>query len=62
MKSIQPVILYPGWFVSPQPKGTDVWVLNKKALLAFLEKEPSILSSEDVHALAAHLERYVRNA
>ena len=60
--SIQPVILYPGWFVSPQPKGAEVWVLNEKALPAFLGKEPSILSPEDVHALAAHLAHYVRNA
>lgn len=58
---IQPVILYLGWFVSRQPKGAEVWVLNEKALPAFLEKEGALLSSEDVYALAAHLSRYARN-
>lgn len=58
---IQPVILYPGWFVSPQPKGAEVWVLNEKAFPAFLEKERSSLNSEDIRALATYLSRYARN-
>ncbi len=59
---VQPVILYPGWFVSLHPKGAEVWVLDVKALPAFIEQERSSLSPEDVRALASHLSRYVRNA
>lgn len=36
---LRPVLLYPGWFVSKQPSGSDVWVLNEKVLPAFLEHE-----------------------
>ncbi len=58
---VQPVILYPCWFVSRQPKGSELWVLNEKAFPAFLDNERSLLNSEEVHAIAAHLSRYARN-
>jgi len=58
---IQPVVLYPGWFVSQQPNGAEVWVLNEKAFPAFIENERSKLNSKDVHAIAAYLSRYMRN-
>jgi len=40
---VQPVVLYPGWFVNKMPKGAKVWVLNPKALPKFLENEQIIL-------------------
>ncbi|MBP1741591.1 MAG: hypothetical protein H6Q48_3884, partial [Deltaproteobacteria bacterium] len=42
---VRPVVIYPGWYVSDQPKGAEVWVLNPKALPAFLEHERSTISS-----------------
>jgi hypothetical protein len=57
---VRPVVIYPGWYVSDQPKGAEVWVLNPKALPAFLEHERSTMTPEDVHLVSYHLSRYVR--
>lgn len=57
---VRPVVVYPGWYVSDQPRGAEVWVLNPKALPAFLEHDPTTMSTEDVHLVCYHLSRYVR--
>ena len=57
---VRPVILYPGWFVQKQPKGVEVWVLNPKAMPAFLKNSNTTMSSEDVYLVSYHLSRYVR--
>ena len=57
---VRPVVLYPGWYVNKQPKSAEVWVLNPKALPAFLEHERTTMSPEDVHLVSYHLSRYVR--
>lgn len=57
---IQPVVIYPGWFVEPQPPKADVWVLNEKALPTFIgNARGGSLTNEDVHLLAYHLAKYV---
>ena len=57
---VQPVVIYPGWFVEPQPPKCEVWVLNEKALPSFIgHARTSNLASEDVHLLAFHLAKYV---
>jgi hypothetical protein len=59
---VRGVVVFPGWFVEPMSaeakKGT--WVLEPKALPAFIEKEPQLLSDADVALAAFHLGRYVR--
>ena len=57
---VRPVILYPGWFIEKQPKGAEVWVLNPKALPAFLKNENTVMNTDDVHLVSYHLSRYVR--
>jgi hypothetical protein len=57
---VQPVVLFPGWYCR-QPKGSEVWVLNPKALNGFLEKTNTVLKKEEVYLLSTHLSRYVRN-
>jgi hypothetical protein len=57
---VRPVILYPGWFIQKQPKGAEVWVLNPRALPAFLKNENTAMNVEDVHLVSYHLSRYVR--
>ncbi len=57
---VRPVVLYPGWFISKQPKGVEVWVLNPKNLSAFLEHENSHLSPEEAKLAAFHLSRNIR--
>lgn len=55
---IRPVVLLPGWFVEAQGKTPhDVWVLNPKALGAFIEREPVVLKSEDVALVASRITR-----
>ena len=57
---VQPVIVFPGWYVDPMPKGfREVWVLNPKALPSFIENEPVVLAQEDVMMAAYLLSRYI---
>jgi hypothetical protein len=58
--SIRPVVIFPNWFVDRQPPGVDTWVLNEKAFVGFLEREPEKLSKEDARMFAEGLARYVR--
>jgi hypothetical protein len=60
---VRPVIVFPGWFVEQAP-GTsrEVWVLNPKALDAFLDNEEPLLSDDDVKLAAYHLSRFIRAA
>jgi hypothetical protein len=56
---VQPVVLFPGWFVEKQPEGVDVWVLNDKVFPTFLQNAKSHLSPEDVNLVVFHLKRFV---
>ena len=60
---VRPVVVFPGWFVVPtaEAKSSDVWVLNPKALPAFIEHSDTQLVEADVHMVASHLTRYVRD-
>ena len=60
--SIKPVVVFPGWYVEPtfEAKSSDVWVLNPKALPAFIKNSQQQLSGEDVRLIAYHISRYVR--
>lgn len=55
------VLLFPGWYVE-QGRGTtrEVWVLEPKALPAFLGKEPTLLEKENIALASFHLSRFVR--
>ena len=57
---VRPVILYPGWYITNNSKGCEVWVLNPKALPAFLKNENTVMNTDDVHLVSYHLSRYVR--
>jgi hypothetical protein len=59
---IKAVLVFPGWFVKSTLEGkhSSLWVLNPKALSAFIEKEPRKLRQEDVQLAAYHLSRYIR--
>lgn len=60
--SIRPVVVFPGWFIEPNKKATtsDVWVLNPKALPAFIDNQKTIFSGEEVGFISYHVSRYVR--
>ena len=59
---VKKVVLFPGWFIEPtaESKQSDVWVLNPKALGAFIANSGVRLSGEDLNMVAYHLSRFVR--
>lgn len=59
---VRPVVLFPGWFIE-QSAGSlrEIWVLEPKALPAFLEREPRRLEATDSGMVAFHLSRYIRS-
>jgi len=58
-----PVIIFPGWFVqmTAEAKNSDVWVLNPKALPAFISNSRPKIKDDEVNLFSFHLSRYVRN-
>lgn len=58
---VRSVVLFPGWFIEQSPGSTrEIWVLNPKALQAFLGKEESVLAEHDIKLAAFHLSRFIR--
>lgn len=59
--AVRPVVVFPGWFVKQSEGSTrDVWVLEPKALPAFLAHEENRLSPEDVKLVSYHVSRFIR--
>jgi Nuclease-related domain len=58
---VRGVVIFPGWFVEPfsGPRQPDVWVLNEKAFVKFVENEATVIKSEDVALARARLVNYV---
>jgi hypothetical protein len=59
---VKGAVVFPGWFVERPRDGSrlDVWILEPKALPAFIAHEPVKLEPEDVALVAFHLSRYIR--
>jgi hypothetical protein len=63
--AVRGVVVFPGWWVEPvsaqwKRNPDKPWVLEPKALPAFIENEPETLDEADVAMAAFHLSRYVR--
>jgi Nuclease-related domain len=58
---VRGVVVFPGWFVEQRGQRGEVWVLEPKALPAFIEKAPEMIAPSDVTLAADHLSRYVRS-
>jgi len=58
--SVRPVVIFPGWFVKGSPNCSDVWVLNEKALPAFIERELTLVSPDDLQAITFQISQYIR--
>lgn len=60
--SVQPVVVFPGWFVERfDSKKAGAWVLEIKALEKFVENEPDRLTRDEVKAMASALSSYIRS-
>jgi hypothetical protein len=58
---VRGVVVFPGWFVEQRGPNGEVWVLEPKALPAFIDSAPAMISANDVALAAYHLSRYVRS-
>jgi len=60
---IRPVVVFPGWYVENKNGFGDgsVWVLNPKALPAFIENGKSVIPDVDLHLASYHLSRLLRS-
>jgi hypothetical protein len=58
---VRGVVVFPGWFVEQRGPSGDVWVLEPKALPAFINGAPAMIGATDVALAAYHLSRYVRS-
>lgn len=56
---VQPVVLYPGWFVDSSVQWPEIWVLNEKQLPSTVARQKPVISDADVHLATYHLKRYV---
>lgn len=60
---VQPVVLYPGWFVECTNNFGKVTVANPTHfLLSFERLHPEVLDEDEVNFLSANFERYLREA
>jgi hypothetical protein len=58
-----PIVVFPGWFIEQKKDALrDIWVLEPKALPAFLDHEPAVLSDADVKLASFHLSRFIRTS
>lgn len=57
---VRGVVLFPGWFVeTPSGLRPDVWVLNEKAFLKYVENERNCIEPEDVALAASRIALHV---
>ena len=61
---IKPVVAFPGWWIESRanPKKSDVWVLEPKAIPKFISHEPVKLLESDVDLANFHLRRFIRSS
>jgi hypothetical protein len=56
------VVVFPGWFVEKfDMKAAGAWVLEPKALDAFIDNQPIVLSPDEVRAMASVLSSCIRS-
>lgn len=59
---VQPVVVFPGWFVEPADfNAIGAWILEPKALPSFVDQRPETISESDVRSLSLALSSYIRS-
>ena len=60
---VRPVIVFPGWFIDPSAQRmSNLWVLEPKALPAFLNNAAECMTPSDVRLASFHLSRSIRTS
>ena len=58
---VKPVVVFPGWYIeSKKTQQNNLWVLNPKALPAYIGNAPKSLANEDVTLVSFHISRFIR--
>ena len=57
--AVQPIVVYPGWFVQNKTPDTSVLVLNEKMIAHALANSNVSLAPDKVHLAAYHLSRHI---
>lgn len=55
---VQPVVVFPGWWVNTTVKKPAVWVLNPTRLLGFIRHEPVKFTAAEIHVISEGLKRH----
>jgi hypothetical protein len=58
---VKPVVIYPGWWIDNKVRDAEVWVVNEKALAAFISGQNTEIAKSDIHLAAFHLSRYIQS-
>ena len=56
---VQPVVLYPGWYVIASVEWPAVWVMNHISYVHTIAKLDRQIDDADIHLITYHLKRYV---
>ncbi len=56
---VQPVVLYPGWYVTASVEWPAVWVMNHISFTKAMSKQQAVIDDADIHLITYHLKRYV---
>lgn len=56
--SVQPVVVFPGWFVESKVKNPEVSVMEPKALPSFIHRQPESLAKQDIQLITNEISRY----
>jgi len=63
--AVQPILVYPGWFVHPCENEKEVWVRNELKIFETLKSQRPTLSPEDIalisHRLALHIRQPIEH-
>jgi hypothetical protein len=58
---VQPVVLFPGWYIEDKRQSrNEVWVLEPKALPAWIRNRKPTIEPSDVSLATYHLSRHIR--
>lgn len=58
---VSPIVIYPGWWVEQEKGAVDVLVMNDKAAMNYLSKQPRKLDEETVNSIASFLKERCRD-